>query len=95
MGPRVSKAEVSRAEAYTIDINSNRLGGGTYADVYKVQKKDTKQYYAAKILKPEYSFIESLGKMGYDRELQILKETDHPFVIKYHDEFEYKGAEGK
>jgi hypothetical protein len=42
MGPRVSKAEVSRAEAYTIDINTNRLGGGTYADVYKVQKNDTK-----------------------------------------------------
>ena len=42
MGPRVSKAEVSRAESYTIDINTNRLGGGTYADVYKVQKKDTK-----------------------------------------------------
>ena len=43
MGPRASKAEVSRADAYTINLTSeNRLGDGEYADVYKVQKKDTK-----------------------------------------------------
>jgi hypothetical protein len=31
------------AGAYTINlISENRLGGGQYADVYKVQKKDTK-----------------------------------------------------
>ena len=41
------------AGAYKINLTSeNRVGGGEYADVYKVQKKDTKQYYAAKILKP-------------------------------------------
>jgi hypothetical protein len=33
----------SRADAYKIDLTSeNRIGGGTYADVYKIQKKDTK-----------------------------------------------------
>jgi hypothetical protein len=31
------------AGAYKINLTSdNRLGGGTYSDVYKVQKKDTK-----------------------------------------------------
>ena len=33
--------------------------------------------------------------MRYDQELQILKKSDHPFVIKYQDMFEYKGLEGK
>ena len=42
----------SGAGAYKIKLTSdNRLGGGQYADVYKVQKKDTKQFYAAKFLK--------------------------------------------
>jgi serine/threonine protein kinase len=39
------------AGAYTINlISENRLGGGQYADVYKVQKKDTKKQYAAKFI---------------------------------------------
>ncbi len=38
MGPRASTG----AGAYTIKINpAYRIGGGTYADVYKIQKKET------------------------------------------------------
>jgi serine/threonine protein kinase len=86
----------SGAGAYKIKLTSdNRLGGGQYADVYKIQKKDTKEFYAAKLLKVPIQYINSLEKLGYDRELQILKETDHPFVIKYQDEFMYEGAELK
>ena len=85
----------SGPEAYTINFTSeNRLGGGQFANVYKVQKKDTKKLYAAKFLKIPLAYVDSLEKLGYDRELQILKEIDHPFVIKYEDEFEYKGASG-
>ena len=85
----------SGPDAYTINLTSeNRLGDGQFANVYKVQKKDTKKLYAAKLLKAPLSFIHSLEQLGYDRELQILKETDHPFVIKYQDEFEYKGSAG-
>jgi serine/threonine protein kinase len=81
--------------AYTMNLTSdNRLGGGTYADVYRVQKKDTKKFYAAKFLRAEYSMT-SEGKTVYNREVQLLKEVDHPFVIKYQDNFEYKGAKGK
>ena len=29
-------------------------------------------------------------RLGYQRELQILKGTSHPFIIKYKDEFLYK-----
>jgi serine/threonine protein kinase len=48
------------AGAYTINLTSdNRVGGGKYADVYKVKKKDTKKLYAAKFLKVPITYIDS------------------------------------
>ena len=44
MGNKTSKAgaKVSGADAYKIDlIPENRLGGGQYADVFKILKKDS------------------------------------------------------
>ena len=29
-------------------------------------------------------------EMGYERELKILKEADHPFIIEYIEEFPFK-----
>jgi serine/threonine protein kinase len=34
--------------------------------------------------------MDNMEKLGYDRELKILQEIDHPFVIKYMEEFVYK-----
>lgn len=80
----------SGEDAYRIDLtDDNRIGGGNYADVYKIQKKSTDKFYAAKFLKFPLSFLSSLEKLGYDRELEILKQNNHPFVIKYEDEFKY------
>ena len=82
--------------AYKIKLTSyNRIGGGQYANVYKVQNKDKNKLYVAKFLKVPLSYINSFEQLGHDRVLQILKETNHPFVIKYQDEFIYQGAEGK
>ena len=33
--------------------------------------------------------MDALEKLGYDRELKILQETSHPFVVKYLEEFVY------
>ena len=56
--------------AYKIKLTEeNKIGGGQYADVYKVLKKDNRKFYAAKFLKVPLSFINSLEKLGYDREL--------------------------
>jgi hypothetical protein len=58
------------ANAYTIDlIPENRIGGGNYADVFKIQTKDSKEWCAAKFLKARLEFFGSLEKLGYDREL--------------------------
>ena len=47
-------------DAYKIKLtNENKLGGGQYADVYKVKNKDTKKLYAAKFLKVPITYIES------------------------------------
>ena len=74
----------SGVSAYKMKLNDeNKIGSGQYADVYRVKKKDSKQMYAVKVIKIPLKYIDSLEKLGYDRELQILKETNHPFVIKY------------
>jgi hypothetical protein len=42
----------SGEDAYRINLTKeNWIGGGNYADVYKVQKKSTEKFYAAKFLK--------------------------------------------
>ena len=82
MGNKASKA----SDAYKIKLISDyRLGGGQIADVYKVQKKDTKEFYAAKFLKAKYSNIQHLENLGNYREPQ----TYHPFIIEYQDDFMY------
>ena len=35
--------------------------------------------------------MDKLEQLGYDRELDILQKTSHPLVIKYMEEFIYKG----
>jgi hypothetical protein len=42
---------------------------------------------AVKIFKIPLRMMDSLEKLGYERELQVLQETSHPFVIKYMEEF--------
>ena len=71
-------------DAYTIKLDeSNLIASGNYADVYKIQKEDTKIVYAAKFIKAPPKFIQTLERLGYDREFEILKEINHPFIIKF------------
>lgn len=34
--------------------------------------------------------MSSKEEMGYERELEILKEAEHPFIIEYIEEFPFK-----
>jgi RIO-like serine/threonine protein kinase len=62
--------KASGAGAYSIKlIPENIIGRGNYADIYKIKKKDTKEWCAAKFHKLPISFFSSLDKLGYDREL--------------------------
>jgi serine/threonine protein kinase len=77
-------------KAYSMKLtDKNKLGEGAYGTVYKIMTKDKKTACAAKIFKIPFKMMDSLEKMGYDRELQVLQETSHPFVVKYMEEFVY------
>ena len=86
MGNTESQAE----KAYSMKLTEkNKLGEGAYGEVYKIMTKDKKTACAAKIFKIPFKMMSSLEHLGYDRELQVLQETSHPFVVKYMEEFVY------
>ena len=86
MGNVATKGE----NAYSMKLSEkNKLGEGSYGAVYKIMTKDMKTACAAKIFKIPYKMMNSLDQLGYDRELKILQETSHPFVVKHMEEFFY------
>ncbi len=82
---------VSRKKAYSIKRKDKYLlGEGSYAEVYKIKSKDKKSLYAAKFFKLSFDNMSEFMRKSYENELEILKSLDHPFVIKYMEEFVYK-----
>ena len=73
----------------TLD-KENKLGEGSFASVYKIQRKNDGQLCAGKIFKLSLRVMNSKEEKGYERELEILKEAEHPFIIEYVEEFEYQ-----
>ena len=77
-------------KAYSIKLTEqNKLGEGTYGTVYKIKTKDKQTLCAAKIFKIPFKMMSTLEKLGYDRELKILQEATHSFVVKHMEEFVY------
>lgn len=68
----------------------NKLGEGTYGNVYKIISKDNQTTFAAKIFKISRKYRDNIDNLSYQRELEALKELSHPFVIKFIEEFDYK-----
>jgi serum/glucocorticoid-regulated kinase 2 len=63
------------------------IGKGSYAKVLLVQRNDTGDLNAMKILKKE--MVEKKNQEKHIRvERHILSEIDHPFVIKFHGSFQ-------
>jgi hypothetical protein len=63
-------------KAYSMKLTeNNKLGEGAYGTVYKILSKDKERVYAAKIFKIPLKMMNSLEKLGYDRELKILKKA--------------------
>jgi len=74
----------SGEHAYDINLSEeNLIGEGSYGNVYKIHKKDEGKVYAAKLLKVPLKFMNDVEKLSYERELQILRATNHPFIIKF------------
>ena len=79
------------AEAYHLDFKQreNKLGSGTFADVLKIFRKYDNKSFAAKVLKISLDEMLRYEKLGFERELKILKSIDHPLIIQHVDEFVY------
>ena len=77
------------ANDYIIDLKNkeNKLGFGSFADVFKIYRKSDNKPFAGKIIKIEYEYLLPFQKIGPERELKILKSINHPLVIKHVDEF--------
>ena len=87
----VPSVPTSGEEAYEITLNeANKLGEGSFAIVYKMKRLHDNLLCAGKIFKTSLSNMNSLEEMGYERELKILKEADHPFIVEYIEEFSFK-----
>jgi cyclin-dependent kinase 2 len=61
------------------------LGEGTYGKVYKVVRRDTKETFALKKIRILYE-EEGVPSTAI-REVSLLKECDHPNVIRLHEVF--------
>ncbi len=78
-------------KAYSIKLKpKHKLGEGSFAEVYKIKSKDEKNVYAGKFFKISFDAMSDHQRMNYESELEILKKLDHPFVIKYMEEFVYQ-----
>jgi len=92
---RVSTLEMvpGEEELYSKAININHfenirvIGRGSFGKVYLVQKKDTNEYYAMKVLKKEW-ISTAAQKLHTIAERKILQEIDSPFVVKLHYAFQ-------
>jgi serine/threonine protein kinase len=67
----------------------NKIGKGSFAVVYKVKKPGSQEICAAKVYNVPIQMMIAREQQGYERELKILKNVNHPFVIRYIEEFTY------
>ena len=56
-----------------------KVGQGNYGSVYKIEKIETGEIFAAKICK-----IESNNSESFKREINMLKQCDSPYILKYY-----------
>ena len=60
-----------------------KVGSGAYGHVWKVEERTTKKIFALK--KIFDAFQHSTDAQRTYREIEILKQTDHPHIIKLHE----------
>ena len=68
------------------------IGKGSFARVYLVEDKETKIKYAVKAFSKEYLLSQSKGRESIINEIEIMKDLDHPYVIKLEELHESKNS---
>jgi calcium-dependent protein kinase len=65
-----------------------KIGEGSYGNVFKVLHKATHEVRAIKILKK--SAVSKMEQSKVMKEIEILKRLDHPLVVKIYEVFFYQ-----
>ena len=68
-------------------LEDKYIGRGTFASVWKVQHKKTKQVFAIKVINKE-SIIQQNMVDQMNKEIEIMYKLDHPHIIKLYSHFE-------
>ncbi|XP_031257868.1 mitogen-activated protein kinase kinase 5-like [Pistacia vera] len=66
----------------------NRVGSGCGGTVYKVVHRPTSRVFALKVI---YGNHDDAVRRQILREIEILRDVDHPNVVKCHDMFDHNG----
>jgi len=86
--PLPSHANPSNAINFSELDRANRIGSGSGGTVYKVIHRPTNRIYALKVI---YGTHEDSVRRQIRTEIEILRDVDHPNVVKCHDMFDYNG----
>jgi len=68
------------------------IGKGSFARVYLVEEKGTKQRFAVKAFSKEYLLSQPKGKQSLVNEIQVMRKLDHPCIMQLEEVHESKNS---
>ncbi|CAN7104920.1 unnamed protein product [Brassica rapa subsp. narinosa] len=86
--PTSGGSTTSEPKSYSDLVRGNRIGSGAGGTVYKVVHRPTSRVYALKILNGNH---DDTVRGHICREIKILRDVNHPNVVKCHEMFDHNG----
>ena len=68
------------------------IGKGSFARVYLVENKETKEKFAVKAFSKEYVLSQPKGKESLVNEILVMKKLNHPYIMKLEEVHESKNS---
>ena len=86
--PSVLSGDESEASVTDFEsLNRKAIGEGAFGDVYRVRHKKTGENFAIKVIRKE-KVIQSGMLPQVRREIRIMYNLTHPYIIKLYNHFE-------
>ncbi|KAF8047791.1 hypothetical protein N665_2828s0005 [Sinapis alba] len=86
--PTSGGSTTSEPKSYSDLVRGNRIGSGAGGTVYKVIHRPTSRVYALKIINGNH---DETVRLQICREIKILRDVNHPNVVKCHEMFDHNG----
>ena len=68
------------------------IGKGSFARVYLVENKDTKERFAVKAFSKDYLLTQAKGKESLINEIEIMQKLKHPYIMSLEEIHESKNS---